>query len=121
MRWGVRAETRRFDIARRPHAEEANRIVELHAQHEVRFPVVVNVEDVTRGKSDPEGFRRGLELLGIDTDRLDPGQVVVVEDSPSGIAAGHALEAFVIGCSGTAVGADVQIEGLGELLGAVDG
>lgn len=91
------------------------------AQLTREIPVLVTIEDVARGKPDPEGFRRGLELLGIDADQLDPGQVVVVEDSPSGIAAGRALEAFVIGCGATAIGADVQIEGLGELLEAVDG
>lgn len=35
---------------------------------------------------------------------------------PRTLAAGHALGAFAIGGGGTAVGADVQIEGMAELI-----
>ena len=42
-------------------------------------------EDVTRGKPDPEPYRRGAELLG-----LDPADCVVFEDAPAGIAAARA-------------------------------
>src|SRR5699024_8257906 len=39
------------------------------AQLTREIPVLVTIEDVTRGKPDPEGFRRGLELLGIAADQ----------------------------------------------------
>ena len=45
----------------------------------------VGAEDVTRGKPDPEPYRRGAELLG-----LDPADCVVFEDAPAGIAAARA-------------------------------
>lgn len=89
-------------------------LADLQLSHEI--PVVVTIEDVRQGKPDPEGFCRGLELLGLDPAALAPGEVVVLEDSPSGVAAGHALGAFVIGCGGTATGADVEVSGMGELV-----
>lgn len=89
-------------------------LADLQLSREI--PVVVTIEDVRRGKPDPEGFRRGLELLGVDAEQLEPGQVVVLEDSPSGVAAGHALGAFVIGCGGTAEGADVEVAGMRDLV-----
>jgi sugar-phosphatase len=46
---------------------------------------------VQRGKPDPECYLRGAELLGVEPDRC-----VVVEDAPSGIAAGLAAGATVI-------------------------
>ncbi|MCT1430920.1 HAD family phosphatase [Brachybacterium muris] len=91
-------------------------LADLQLSHEI--PVVVTIEDVRQGKPDPEGFRRGLELLGVDAGQVEPGQVVVLEDSPSGVAAGHALGAFVIGCGGTASGADVEILDLASLASA---
>ena len=42
---------------------------------------LVTGEDCTHGKPDPEPFRRGAELLG-----LDPAGLVAVEDTPAGIA-----------------------------------
>lgn len=45
----------------------------------------VAAEDVTRGKPDPEPYRRGAELLG-----LDAADCVVFEDAPAGIAAARA-------------------------------
>lgn len=44
--------------------------------------VVVSEEDVSRGKPDPEGFRLGASRLG-----LDPGSVLVFEDSVPGATA----------------------------------
>ena len=57
----------------------------------------VAAEDVSRGKPDPEPYRRGAALLG-----LDPADCVVFEDAPAGIAAARAAGVtFVVG-----VGAD---------------
>jgi len=53
----------------------------------------VTAEDCTHGKPDPEPFRRGAELLG-----LDPSGLVAVEDSPAGIASACAAGVgYVIG------------------------
>ena len=47
--------------------------------------VVVSMEDVSRGKPEPDGYLRALELLG-----LQPGEAVAIEDSPPGVAAAQA-------------------------------
>lgn len=46
---------------------------------------MVTAEDCTHGKPDPEPFRRGAELLG-----LDPRGLVALEDAPAGIASARA-------------------------------
>ncbi len=46
-------------------------------------PNVVTADSVTKGKPDPEPYRRGAELLG-----FAPEECIVVEDAPSGVAAG---------------------------------
>lgn len=46
-------------------------------------PNVVTADSVTKGKPDPEPYRRGAELLG-----FLPEDCIVVEDAPSGVAAG---------------------------------
>jgi sugar-phosphatase len=51
---------------------------------------------VTRGKPDPEPYRRGAELVGeAATD------CIVVEDAPSGVGAGVAAGCRVLGVLGT--------------------
>ncbi|HVN10918.1 MAG TPA: HAD-IA family hydrolase [Kineosporiaceae bacterium] len=47
-------------------------------------PVLVTVEDVARGKPDPEGYLLAARLLGVE-----PPRCLVVEDSEPGIAAGR--------------------------------
>lgn len=56
----------------------------------------VGAEDVQRGKPDPECYLRGARLLGVRPDRC-----VVVEDAPSGVAAGRAAGATVIAVTTT--------------------
>ncbi len=46
---------------------------------------IVAMEDVPRGKPEPDGYLRALELLG-----LQPEQAVAIEDSPPGVAAAKA-------------------------------
>jgi HAD superfamily hydrolase (TIGR01509 family) len=48
-------------------------------------PLLVTVEDVRRGKPDPEGFRLAAARLGVD-----PAACLVVEDSEPGLASGRA-------------------------------
>jgi beta-phosphoglucomutase len=49
------------------------------------FSAVVALEDVERGKPDPAGYRRALELLGIE-----PHAAAAIEDSPPGVTAAKA-------------------------------
>lgn len=57
---------------------------------------IISGDMVERGKPDPEPYRRGAELLG-----YRPGDCIVVEDAPSGIAAGVAAGCRVLGVLGT--------------------
>jgi sugar-phosphatase len=54
--------------------------------------VVVTAEDVAAGKPDPEGYASAAARLG-----LTPADVLVLEDSVSGIAAGQAAGCRVVG------------------------
>jgi sugar-phosphatase len=54
--------------------------------------VVVTAEDVTAGKPHPEPYLTGAARLG-----LPPTHLVVLEDSPSGVAAGLAAGCQVLG------------------------
>jgi sugar-phosphatase len=54
--------------------------------------ILVTAEDVTAGKPDPEGYASGAHRLG-----LAPADVLVLEDSASGIAAGQAAGCRVVG------------------------
>jgi sugar-phosphatase len=54
--------------------------------------VVVTAEDVTAGKPDPEGYASAAARLG-----LAPADVLVLEDSPSGVSAGQAAGCRVVG------------------------
>jgi beta-phosphoglucomutase len=62
------------------------------------FTAIVPAEDVARGKPDPEGYRRALELLDGD---LDPGDVLVFEDTEAGIASARAAGMRVVAVRGT--------------------
>lgn len=74
--------------------------------------VLVTIEDVRRGKPDPEGFLRAAEQLG-----TDPARTVVLEDSRAGIAAARAAGAAVIGCGDRTLPADCVLDALGALEG----
>lgn len=58
--------------------------------------VVVTADDITRGKPDPEPFRRGAELLG-----FAPERCLVVEDAPAGLASGRAAGCATLAVAGT--------------------
>jgi beta-phosphoglucomutase len=64
------------------------------------FTAIVPAEDIARGKPDPEGYRRALELLGGD---VDPGDVLVFEDTEAGIAAARGAGMRVVAVRGTLV------------------
>jgi len=52
---------------------------------------IITADLVTRGKPDPEPYRRGAELLG-----LKPEECLVIEDSASGAKSGHAAGCKVL-------------------------
>jgi len=57
---------------------------------------IVSADDVERGKPDPEPYCRGAEMLGSKAE-----ECIVVEDAPSGVGAGKAAGAKVLGVIGT--------------------
>ena len=65
-----------------------------------RFDLVVTADDVTRTKPDPEPYLTAARRLG-----ADPARCVVLEDSPSGVAAATAA-----GCAVVAVPSLVPVE-----------
>jgi len=80
--------------------------------------VLVTADAITRGKPDPEPFLLGAARLDVA-----PGDCVVLEDAPAGIAAGRAAGATVIALRTTHADADLAeadavVDGLTELLAA---
>jgi HAD superfamily hydrolase (TIGR01509 family) len=65
------------------------------------FGAVVTQEDCARGKPDPEPFRRALEALNAadpsPSPPLGPGECLVFEDSPHGVAAARAAGMRCVG------------------------
>lgn len=80
------------------------------------FRAIVTDSCVTHSKPHPEPYLRGAEMVGVD-----PARCIVFEDSFSGMAAGRAAGAAVVGLATTnpresIVGkADVIIDGFGGL------
>ena len=54
--------------------------------------IIVTADDVTAGKPDPQGYASAADRLG-----LAPADLLVLEDSASGIAAGQAAGCRVVG------------------------
>lgn len=75
-------------------------------------PVVVTAEDVAAGKPDPEPYLTGAGRLA-----LSPEETIVLEDSPSGVRAGLAAGAAVLGIGETALGTDASVV-VRDLVGA---
>ncbi|HEX5283529.1 MAG TPA: HAD family hydrolase [Bryocella sp.] len=57
---------------------------------------IISGDQVKRGKPDPEPYRRGAELLGVQ-----PQDCLVFEDAPPGVRAGVAAGCRVVGVLGT--------------------
>ncbi|WP_350274622.1 HAD-IA family hydrolase [Kribbella sp. HUAS MG21] len=70
--------------------------------------VLVTVDDVTRGKPDPEGYLRAAELVGVPAT-----ECLVVEDTVVGLTAGQAAGALTAGLKGIA--ADIELPDLRKL------
>ena len=67
---------------------------QLLGQHRLldRFQFVLGSEDVARGKPDPEIYITAIKRFDVP-----PRSVLVLEDSPAGVASGRAAGAYVVG------------------------
>lgn len=61
-----------------------------------RFSAIVTADMVRHSKPDPEGYRLGASLIGID-----PARCVVFEDSKQGVMAGKRAGCYVVGLTTT--------------------
>jgi HAD superfamily hydrolase (TIGR01509 family) len=68
----------------------ADRLLRRHGLED-HFLFVLASEDVTRGKPDPEIYRRAAERFGVP-----PGAMLVLEDSPAGLAAAKGAGAIAV-------------------------
>lgn len=75
--------------------------------------VTVSRNDVRKGKPDPEGYLRAAWLLG-----CEPTSCYVIEDSPSGIAAGRAAgsKTFAVPHASPGLGAHITLRAMNDLL-----
>jgi len=69
----------------------ADRILTQHGLRD-RFAFVLASEDVTRGKPDPEIYHLAIQRFGVAA-----GSVLVLEDSPAGVAAAKGAGALTVG------------------------
>lgn len=88
-------------------------------------PVLVTIDDVSRGKPDPEPFLLGAELLGVPPERC-----LVFEDAPAGLAAARAAGAATVAVATThaaeeldadVVVADLSAVRIGGLISPAEG
>lgn len=85
------------------------------------FDAVVCGDMVTRRKPDPEPYLTGMALLD-----AEPAATIVIDDSPTGIAAGMSSGAHVLGFCGSTVEQDVsaaseRLDSFADLLPWVEG
>jgi HAD superfamily hydrolase (TIGR01509 family) len=60
------------------------------------FTVVVSLDDIQRGKPDPEGYLIALHLLGVAS-----AETAAIEDSPAGVGAAKAAGLYTVGVTTT--------------------
>ena len=77
------------------------------------FRIVVAQDDVTRGKPDPQPYLLAAERL-----EVDPGELVVFEDTDVGVASARAAGAYVVGVTRT-LGAE-RMHAADELVERID-
>jgi sugar-phosphatase len=71
-------------------------------------PLLITIEDVKRGKPDPEGYLLAARRLGVE-----PRRCLVVEDTATGLQAGRAAGAVTAALKGEA--GDIRLTDLGQL------
>jgi HAD superfamily hydrolase (TIGR01509 family) len=78
-------------VATSSHRAYAERLLSAHGFAD-RFDFVLASEDVTVGKPDPQIYRKAVERFGLPADA-----VLVLEDSPAGLAAAKGAGTFAVG------------------------
>ncbi len=78
-------------VATSSRREYAERLLRQHRLWD-RFEFLLTSENVTRGKPDPEIYQTAAARFGVS-----PGSVLVLEDSPAGLAAAKAAGTFAVG------------------------
>jgi mannitol-1-/sugar-/sorbitol-6-phosphatase len=83
--------------------------------------ILVTADDVSKGKPDPEPYRKGAELL-----KANPAECVVFEDAPAGIRSARAAGMKVISLPSTYPASELQeanviVSGLGNVQISPDG
>ncbi len=66
---------------------------------------LVTIDDVSRGKPDPEPFLLGAKLLGVE-----PSRCLVLEDAPAGLAAARAAGAATVAVTTTHSAAELDAD-----------
>lgn len=116
--WSLLEELKRRGI---PHvivtSSKQDKMAHLRRQRPELFEMVdaiVDADDVTRSKPDPQGYLIGASKIGVS-----PQHCVVVEDSVQGMRAGRSAGCYVIGM--TATFGRMRIEGeADEFLDSLD-
>jgi HAD superfamily hydrolase (TIGR01509 family) len=96
VRSAVRAATGRVRLAIVSGALRRQVETVVHSAGLDVFDVIVAAEDVDRGKPDPEGYLRALELLDVPA-----AHAAAIEDSGDGVAAAKATGIYTVGVLGT--------------------
>ena len=78
-------------VATSSHRKYAERLLSRHRLID-RFALILAREDVGRHKPDPEIYRTVAERFGIE-----PASLLVLEDTPTGLAAAKGAGAFAVG------------------------
>lgn len=73
-----------------------NRLYRCIPDFEKRFAAIIDGDMVHHSKPNPEGYLMAASLAG-----CNPRNCVVLEDSLTGIRAGHNADALVVGIAGT--------------------
>ncbi|HEU5429251.1 MAG TPA: HAD-IA family hydrolase [Actinocrinis sp.] len=77
-------------------------------------PVLVSIDDVSRGKPDPEPFLLGAKMLGVPPERC-----LVFEDAPAGLAAARAAGTMTVAVATTHAPGELEADAVVPDLGAV--
>lgn len=94
--------------------EATSRLSSIGVAH--LFNVVISSADITNSKPSPEGY-----LLVATKLKVTPSECFIIEDTPSGVAAGKAAGSFVLAVTNTVgqhdlKGADMIVDGLSTKL-----
>jgi len=79
------------------------------------FDFIVTSDDIEHGKPDPEGYLRALGLFGGD---IEPGEVVVLEDTEAGVASAKSAGMRCFAVLGTL--APERLSGADEIVERID-